>query len=96
MRVVKVPEGVNIGQLIGKGGKNFKEIGEITGTKVIYKKVCFHHDNKRLFIFNTRYDHRSSRVKRGNLERFLTPINSSTACTPMDHWIYMKVTVHLK
>ena len=36
------------------------------------------------------------RVKRGNLERFLTPINSSTACTPMDHWIYMKVTVHLK
>ena len=51
MRVVQVPEGVNIGQLIGKGGKNFKEIGEITGTKVIYKKVCFHHDNKSLRSF---------------------------------------------
>ena len=45
---------------------------------------------------STKFKGCTYRVKRGNLEHFLTPINNSTACTPMDHWIYMKVTVHLK
>ena len=38
--VVPVPEEVNVGQLIGKGGVNFKSISRETGgTKLEYEKV---------------------------------------------------------
>ena len=38
--VVPVPEEINIGKLIGKGGINFKSISRETGgTKVIYEEV---------------------------------------------------------